>query len=127
MKKLLFCLFMLPILLGCSKNGKDVETSNSLKGTLWSRADKTFLDDEEYTRYIEFSDDKNVSVWDTYMGNTYSGIYTVVGNKVVFDNLYDSYWRWNYIEATFTSRSMTIRYSYGKDGKETYTETFVKE
>ena len=118
---------MLPILLGCSKNGQDVETSNSLKGTLWSRADKTFLDDEEYTRYIEFSDDKNVSVWDTYMGSTYSGTYTVVGNKVVFDNLYDSYWRWNYIEATFTSRSMTIRYSYGKDGKETYTETFVKE
>ena len=118
---------MLPYLLSCTQKGNEAETSNALKGTLWSCADKTSLYNEEYIRYIEFSDDKNVSVWDTYNGTTYSGTYIVIDNKVIFNNLYDSYWRWNYVEAIFTSRSMTIYFSFGKDEKKTYTEIFLKE
>lgn len=104
--KFLTLLTITSIYISCSK-----EAQNPLKNTLWSDEDTTILTNQEFTRYIEFIDETTVKVWDTYNGYTYTGTYTTNGNNVTFHNLHDSYWGWDYIEGTFSSKSLTITYS----------------
>ena len=115
-------------LVSCSKEDPEPEVENHpLSGTLWSCEDYASLAKEEYTRYIEFIDEKQVKVWDTYNGREYNGSYTLTGNKIVFHNLYDAYWMWYYVSANFTSHSLTLSYSYNKNQSNLYKETYRKE
>lgn len=111
----------------CSNH--DDTVNNPLAGTLWSFDDEvTVFEKNEFTRYIEFVDDNTVKVWDTDMGNVYTGTYTYEGYNVTFSNLHDAYWDWYYIGATFTSKSLTISFSLDEDYKTgPYYETYTKE
>ena len=114
----------------CEKAEDEPEIEkNPLEGTLWS-LDGTFsLTGEKYTRYIEFVDNRNVKVWttNTIWDDPYTGTYEVDGEKVKFFNLYDGYWKWGYIEATFSSKSIIVKYYSNNNKSKTYTKTFVKE
>ena len=111
----------------CSE--EDEILSNPLKGTLWSVKDGvTLFSKEDIIRYIEFIDDKNVNVWDSYNKDVYRGTYSIEGNKVTFHNLYDSYWNWYYVNGTFSSNSLTLAHSYDKgDTKNLYYITYLNK
>ena len=106
----------------------DEEMTNSLQGTLWSFDDKvTVFEESEFTRYIEFTDGRNVKIWDTDGNGPYSGTYTVNGNAVTFHNLHDRYWRRYYIDGVFSTRSLTVNFSYDEAHENIYDETYTKE
>ena len=103
------------------------EESNPLKGTLWSFDDEvTVFEKNEFTRYVEFIDDTNVKVWDTDGHGPYSGTYTVNGDAVTFFNLFDKYWGYHYVKATYTSRSLTVYIKYDKIDN-LYSDVYTKE
>ena len=116
MKKIVSLLMLLStsfLITSCSKED-DGQSNNPLKGTIWSFEDEvTVINPNYFTRYIEFVDQNTVQVWDTdNNGRIYTGTYTVNGNKVLFHNLHDTYWDWYYVDGTFSSKSLTISYSY---------------
>lgn len=127
MKKII-CMMLLCTLMGgfCSCT-KDENSSNPLKGTLWSFDDEvTVFEKNEFTRYIEFIDDTNVKMWDTDGHGPYSGTYSVDGNNITFSNIYDKYWGYYYVKATYTSRSLTLYKKY--DGLDNlYSDVYTKE
>ncbi len=129
MKKFLSLMLILAsftALTSCSQKEKEDEIDqNPLKGTLWSIEDETALTQEKYTRYIEFSDNKNVKMWDTDRPNKISnGTYTVNENKVQFSNLHSSRDR-KYTEGTFTTNTLTVKYYYLEG--DNFTEVYTKE
>ncbi len=115
---------MLASFISCEKNDSN---SNSLSGTLWSFDDEvTVFEKNEFTRYVEFVDDTNVSIWDTDGSGPYSGIYSINGETVYFNNLYDKYWGRYYVKATYTSNRLTVYFKYeGLDNL--YTDVYTKE
>lgn len=122
---LVTCVF----LTSCSNENGDEPIKNPLSGSLWSFNDNVLYENEKFTRYIEFVDDKIVKVWDTFegsFGGVYSGTYSVEGNKVRFSNLYDKYWWWSYVEGTFTSNTMKVLYKYPDDDY-LYDNIYIKQ
>ncbi len=118
----------------CSDDEDDKSSGNSignsLKGTLWYVDDEVtvFGKKNEFTRYIEFVDNTTVQIWDTDGHGPYYGTYTVNGNKVYFKNLHDRYWGRYYISATYTSRSLTVGYSFNAEHTTgPYYETYTKK
>lgn len=111
----------------CSKN--DDVLANPLKGTLWYVEDEvTVFEKNEFTRYIEFVDNTTVKIWDTDGNGPYKGTYTINGNTVTFNNLHDRYWGRYYISATYTSRSLTVGFSFDAEHKTgPYYDTYTKE
>ena len=101
-----------------------------MKGTLWSFDDEvTVFEKNEFTRYIEFVDKTNVQVWDTQGHGPYSGTYTVnsENNEVYFNNLYDKYWGYQIVKATYTPRSLTIYIKYDDLDRLYTSDTYTKE
>ena len=118
----------------CSDDEDDKSSGNSignsLKGTLWYVDDEVtvFGKKNEFTRYVEFVDNTTVQIWDTDGHGPYYGTYTVNGNKVYFKNLHDRYWGRYYISATYTSRSLTVGYSFNAEHTTgPYYETYTKK
>jgi hypothetical protein len=113
----------------CSDDEDDKSIGNSLKGTLWYVDDEvTVFEKNEFTRYIEFVDNTTVQIWDTDGHGPYYGTYTVNGNKVYFKNLHDRYWGLYYISATYTSRSLTVGYSFNAEHTTgPYYDTYIKK
>ena len=88
----------------------------------------TVFEKNEFTRYIEFVDNTTVQIWDTDGHGPYHGTYTVNGNKVYFKNLHDRYWGRYYISATYTSRSLTVGFSYNAEHTTgPYYDTYTKK
>ena len=131
MKKLISSMLLcITVALSVSSCSNDEENlNNPLNSTLWSFEDEvTVINKHEFTRYIEFIDDSTVKIWDTDNGNIYTGTYTVNGNKVTFSNLYDAYWMRYYIDGTFTSKSLTVSFSYDKEQTTNLSyDTYTKE
>ena len=113
----------------CSDDDDDNSMGNSLVGTLWYVDDEVMVfDKNEFTRYIEFVDKTTVQIWDTDGHGPYYGTYTVNGNKVYFKDLHDRYWGRYYISATYTSRSITVAYSFNAEHTTgPYYDTYTKK
>lgn len=125
MKKMLFMMFVITSLISFSSCSEDEVQANPLEGTLWSVEDEVF---DRFTRYIEFIDDNSVKVWDTNGHGPFYGTYTIINNKVYFTKLIDKYWGWEYVEGTFTSRSLTVGHKYSDSSSTNlYYETYTKE
>ena len=107
----------------CSKDN----TSNPLEGTLWSHDSITSLLNIRYTKYVEFIDDSNVKIWDSYTNTSYVGTYTIDGNTIKFYNLYNSYWKEHYAKGSFTSNSVTIHYYYDVEPSRLYDDVYMKK
>lgn len=119
-------------MVGFASCEKEDGVANPLKGTLWSYDDEvTVFEKNEFTRYIEFVDGQNVKIWDTDGHGPYSGTYRVAGNTVYFQDLYNSYWRQYYVKASFTSRSLTLYFSYEHSADtgygQMYNDVYTKE
>lgn len=132
MKKVFYLMLVLSAItmsFSCSKDDDTSENPNPLKGTLWYVEDEvTVFEKNEFTRYIEFVDNTTVQIWDTDGNGPYYGTYTIDGNKVIFNNLYDRYWDRYYISATYTSRSLTVAFSFDEQHKTgPYHETYTKK
>ncbi|MBQ1199653.1 MAG: hypothetical protein IIW05_01330 [Paludibacteraceae bacterium] len=132
MKKVFYLMLVLSAItmsFSCSKDDDTFENPNPLKGTLWYVEDEvTVFEKNEFTRYIEFVDNTTVKIWDTDGHGPYNGTYTINGNKVIFNNLHDRYWDRYYISATYTSRSLTVAFSYDKQHETgPYYDTYTKE
>ena len=113
-------------LTSCNKEDLD----NPLKGTLWSFDDEvTVFEKNEFTRYIEFVDGKNVQVWDTDGHGPYYGTYVVnsANNEVIFNDLYDDYWGYQVVKAKYTSRSLTVYIKYDGLDRLYVGDTYTKE
>ena len=115
----------------CSNDIEDELSNNPLRDTLWSLEEVTsgfWGGKDEYVRYIEFVGNSNVKIWDTYNNNVYNGTYKVNGNKVEFYNLHDKYWLRYYVDGTFSTRSLTVNFSYkANDKTSTFSDTYTKE
>ena len=132
MKKVFYLMLVLSAItmsFSCSKDDDTLGNPNPLKGTLWYVEDEvTVFEKHEFTRYIEFVDNTTVKIWDTSGHGPYNGTYTINGNKVIFNNLYDRYWYRYYISATYTSRSLTVAFSFDEQHETgPYYETYTKE
>lgn len=124
MKKF-FCLTFLCVILGlfasCEKSD---EVSNPLVGTLWSFDDESVFG--EFTRYIEFIDNKNVKMWDDDGHGPYFGTYSIDGSNITFSNIHNTYWDFYYVNGTYTSKSLTIYCKSGVLGH-IYPDVYTKE
>ena len=132
MKKIFGLMLLCATLVGFVSCEKENGSDNPLKGTLWSYDDEvTVFEKNEFTRYIEFVDNQNVNIWDTDGSGPYTGTYKVDGNTVYFYNLYNAYWLQYYVKGTFTSRSMTVYFSYDYSPDtgygNLYNDVFTKE
>ncbi|MBO5984181.1 MAG: hypothetical protein J6P90_04070 [Rikenellaceae bacterium] len=127
MRKIVVLMLLCAAIVGLASCEKGDVVSNSLSGTLWSFDDEvTVFEKNEFTRYIEFVDDKTVKIWDTDGHGPYSGTYIVDGNNITFNNIYDKYWGYYYVKATYTTRSLTVYIKY--DGLDNlYSDVYTKE
>ena len=113
----------------CSCSDDDEQNgSNPLVGTVWSLNDYASGSKEYYVRYVEFVSENTVNIWDTFSGSKiWSGKYRIEGNKVYFQNLYHGYWKVYYMYATFTSKSLTMYFSFDEnDSTAPYSDTYLK-
>lgn len=122
-QKLLSSLLIIASIIFISSCSKE-DNENTLKGTIWSRNDSSFLLDVQYTEYIEFTDDSNVKAWNTLNRNKGAGTYTIEGNKIKFSNF--NYESKQFVEATFSSNSLTMIYIYPDDTDYKYEDIYTK-
>lgn len=133
MKKLFSVLALMFVItsssLLCSCSDDDEQSGNNpLVGTLWSLNDYAYGSKEYYVSYVEFVSENTVNIWDTYSGSKiWSGKYSIEGNKVYFKNLYHGYWKQYYMYATFTSKSLTMYYSFDEHHSSgPYSDTYLR-
>lgn len=106
----------------------DEDGHNALQGTVWKYSNEIegiFGYSSSYTHYIEFVDATTVKVWDTSHG-PYKGSYYVKDNKVYFSGLVDTYWKKEYKNGIFSSRTLTVT-SQCTITELTYEDTYIKD
>ena len=98
---------------------------DALSGSLWVHIYPASNYTPEHTQYIEFTDGSNVKSWDSYWGDKGDGTYTVSGDKITFnDFVYDDD---IYVEATYTSKSLTLFYYMNGWTDHMYKKTFIRQ